>query len=183
MELRLCSIALSEAWPLDRVPRDKDVTWYRRRFGLTFGRALYGALSGTRPFEPAQVLMAHSGVEFANADQIAWAVHVAGMAAVVQRIPSDSAHTISQFAAGLPPFSAVPSALKNLGVFSVVSGSQARQLRQWLLAIDTTVLAEEARDLHGAEWVSSILSVVSTIGTVFGSTHTHGCDICVWGSP
>src|SRR5262249_10045125 len=103
MELRLCSIALATNWPLDGVPRDRAKRWYRHRYGLMFGRALFDAFNGLRPVRPEYVLLAYKGVAFANGDQIAWAIHTAGAAACVQGICSDPAQTIADFANSQPP--------------------------------------------------------------------------------
>ncbi len=147
-----------------------------------FGGALYRAIHRLEPLEPSRVLMASSSAEFTNPDQIAWAIHVAGMVATIQGLPSEPAYTISAFARGEGAFAGMPASLRALGAYSLLEGAQAQALGVWLGQIDRSLLADEAGDLHGPEWVSSIVSIVTTLQGVFLSTRTHGADLCAWGA-
>jgi len=180
MEFRLCSKTLAEAWPFDEIPRGRDKRWYRERFGTMFGSALFDSLRGERPLSPSHTLLAYSGVRFHNPEQIAWAIHVAGAAAAAMGISSKEAYRIESFAQGEPPYCEVQQCLRDLGVVSLLEGDASRQLGAWLRGIDPSGIEEEARDLHGPEWASSILAICSDLKNIFLSTGVHGGDICVW---
>ena len=180
IQLRLCSRLLAEAYPFDRIERGKDRAWYRKRYGTSFGHALADALAEKRPMTPEALLLFPRGVEFANPDQIAWAIHVCGMVDCIAGNVPDAADQISAFAAGSKPFDAVPEPLRGLGVYAIVEQRSAIAFSRWIGGLDMEAVREEAADLHGAEWVDSIVAVIQDLGGIFGSVQIHGGDIAAW---
>jgi hypothetical protein len=133
---------------------------------------------GARSYE--QIVLAQKGVEFASPEQIGWAIHVAGAVASEAGRP-DIADEIDAFAMGDEAYaSIVPPLLRSLGAYSLLTHENCMAYSRWIASVDRVALAAEATDLHGAEWVSSILAVVNNLQGIFRSVEIHGGEICCW---
>ena len=179
IELRVCSADLAGTAPAE-LPIGKPLAWYIKRYGTAFGHSVFAFLSspGERRYE--QLVLAQRGVEFASPEQIGWAIHVAGAVASEPGQP-DVADEIDSFAMGREAHaSIVPPLLRSLGAYSLLTHESCIAYSRWIAGIDRVALAAEAKDLHGEEWVSSIVAVVNDLQGIFRSVEIHGGEICCW---
>jgi hypothetical protein len=179
IELRLCSSELAKTAPTE-LPVGKPLQWYIKRYGTAYGRSVYTFLSSPSARTYEQIVLAPRGVEFASPEQIGWAIHVAGAVASEPGQP-DTADEIDAFAMGDEAYSSVvPPLLRDLGAYSLLTHERCIAYSRWIARVDRVALAAEATDLHGAEWVSSILAVVNNLQGIFESVEIHGGEICCW---
>jgi hypothetical protein len=179
IQLRLCSADLA-AIDLASLPRNQDVSWYTERYGGMFGRVAADMAGGRIQRTHGEMVLARLGVEFVNPDQITWAVHVAGSAACGEGLDSALAYRVQQFVEGQEPFATPPGLLRELGVYALARHEDCLAFADWLKTVSRSSIEHEAANLHGSEWVSSIIAIVNNLTGIFGSVSLHGGDIGCW---